>query len=346
MSRTVVIAAALTVALVVPSAPAGAVAGYGDVPADSYFAAPVQWSVDNDVTDSAGTCFAPGEPVSRGETSLWLWNMEDRPRPAAGHSFNDITDVVQNDAVSWMAGTGITTGTSATTFSPDDTLTRAQAAAFLHRLAGEPEASSHSFTDVVADWQQDAVSWMASTGITTGTSATTFSPDDTLTRAQLVTFLYRYQNRPAVTVDPSTPECNAKLERAEVEMVALVNQLRREVGVGPLQYHREVAAVARAWSETMAAEDDFRHNPDFSSSYPSGWRSAAENISRIGRYYLYDTLSDAVCSSFDGLVDSPGHYANMVDPRFTHIGVGIAIDSGDFYLTQNFAGYPPGSLVQ
>ena len=200
--------AALTAALLVWSPlPAGAVAGYGDVPEGVWYTNPVQWSQDNGIANIVGPCFGPDAPVSRGETAVWLHNLEGQPAPAAAHSFVDVTDDSQNDAISWMAETGITTGTSPTTFAPDDTLTRAQAAAFLHRLADEPSAPAHSFADVVAGWQQQAVSWMSHTGITTGTSPTTFAPDDTSTRAHLVTFLYRYSNKPTVTVDPNSPTC-------------------------------------------------------------------------------------------------------------------------------------------
>ena len=186
------------------AAPAGAVAGYGDVAEDRYYTEPVQWSVDNDITDISGNCFGPDTPVSRGETAVYFWNMEGQP-PAVAHSFSDIGVQAQNDAVSWMADAGITTGTSPTTFSPDETLTRAQLAAFLHRLEGQPATGAHSFVDVVEGWQHDPVSWLATSGITTGTSPTRFSPDETLTRADLVTFLYRYQGGPDVTVDPLTP---------------------------------------------------------------------------------------------------------------------------------------------
>ena len=137
-----------------------------------------------------------------------------KTNPAAGnsHSFTDVTDASQDDAISWMANTGITTGTSPTTFAPDETLKRAQAAAFLHRLDGEPAAPAHSFVDVVTAWQQGGVSWMAHTGITTGTSPTTFAPEDTLTRAHLVTFLYRYQGEPDVNINASTPDCDDDAE--------------------------------------------------------------------------------------------------------------------------------------
>ena len=78
-------------------------------------------------------------------------------------------------------------------------------------MENQPAAGDrHSFTDVTDDSQNDAVSWMANTGITTGTSATTFAPDDTLTRAQLITFLYRYKNEPDVTINTTTPDCDAK----------------------------------------------------------------------------------------------------------------------------------------
>ena len=200
--------AALTAALLMWSpSPAGAVAGYGDVPEETWYTNPVQWATDNAITNVVGPCFGPSWPVSRGETAVWLHNLEGQPAPAAAHSFVDVTDDSQHDAVSWMAETGITTGTTPTTFAPNDTLTRGQAAAFLHRLEGEPAAPAHSFGDVVAGWQQQAVSWMAHTGITTGTTPTTFAPDDTLTRAHLVTFLYRYSNKPTVTVDANSPTC-------------------------------------------------------------------------------------------------------------------------------------------
>ena len=192
------------------SAPAGAVAGYGDVVEDRYYTEPVQWSIDNGITDISGNCFAPDAPVSRGETALYFWNMAGRP-DAASHSFLDIDVEAQNDAVAWMSAAGVTTGTSPTAFSPDKTLTRAELAAFLYRSAGRPTTGAHSFDDVFRSWQHAPVSWLATTGITTGTSPTAFSPDKTLTRADLVTFLYRYQGEPDVTVDPDTPICDPSL---------------------------------------------------------------------------------------------------------------------------------------
>ena len=87
----------------------------------------------------------------------------------------------------------ITTGTSATTFSPDANVTRAQAVTFQWRAAGAPKAEgTNAFTDVKADaFYAEAVQWAVNAGVTTGTSDTAFSPASDCTRAQIVTFLYR-----------------------------------------------------------------------------------------------------------------------------------------------------------
>ena len=110
-------------------------------------------------------------------------------------TFDDVAeDAYYFDAVEWAVEEGITSGTSATTFSPNATCTRAQAVTFLWRAAGSPEPKSTEmpFEDVAADaYYYDAVLWAVENGITAGTSATTFSPNNDCTRAQIVTFLYR-----------------------------------------------------------------------------------------------------------------------------------------------------------
>lgn len=119
--------------------------------------------------------------------------------PASGVAgFGDVADERYfTDAIQWMVDNDITTGTSDTCFSPDDAVTRGQAAAFLWRMEGEPAAAPHPFVDVSAGWQQDAVSWMFAESITTGTTATTYSPDDDLTRGQLATLLHRLAGEPS-----------------------------------------------------------------------------------------------------------------------------------------------------
>ena len=117
---------------------------------------------------------------------------------------NPFTDVpagsYYEDAVIWAVDKGITTGTSATTFNPNGICTRAQAVTFLWRAAGSPAAKSAvmPFADVKAgSYYYDAVLWAVEQGITKGTSDTTFSPNMTCTRAQIVTFLWRSEKSPA-----------------------------------------------------------------------------------------------------------------------------------------------------
>ena len=122
-------------------------------------------------------------------------------------SFTDVADkAYYRDAVEWAVESGITKGTTATTFSPNATCTRAQAVTFLWRTAGspEPETRAMPFTDVpVGSYYYDAVLWAVENGITKGTSDTTFSPNMTCSRAQIVAFLWRSEKSPAAgTANP------------------------------------------------------------------------------------------------------------------------------------------------
>jgi len=168
-----------------------------------------QWSAGNGIASIDRLCLEPDAVVTRGEASVYIWNMENQP-VAPVHGFVDVTVEGQNAAVSWMAHNEISSGTSPTTFSPDTALTRAQLVTFLWRLAGRPAAPAHAFGDVQAAWQQDSVSWAADQKITTGNTLTTFSPDNTLTFAQLITFLWRYQNQRAAAIESTTPHCATK----------------------------------------------------------------------------------------------------------------------------------------
>ena len=115
--------------------------------------------------------------------------------------FDDVSaNAYYADAVEWAVSKGITSGTSANTFSPDASCTRAQMVTFLWRANGSPKADGATpFTDVSADaYYYDAVLWAVEQGITSGTSATTFSPDATVNRGQTVTFLWRANASPVV----------------------------------------------------------------------------------------------------------------------------------------------------
>ena len=166
-----------------------------DVPTGAYYYDAVAWAVENGVTGgTSATTFSPDNACTRAQMMTFLWRAAGSPEPES--NVNPFADVSSSayyyKAVLWAVENGITSGTSATTFSPDATVTRGQTVTFLWRNAGSPAASGGSFADVAPDaYYAPAVAWAAREGITGGTSATTFSPDNACTRAQIVTFLWR-----------------------------------------------------------------------------------------------------------------------------------------------------------
>ena len=166
-----------------------------DVSADAYYNQAVQWAQEKGITDGiSSNLFGPKQPCTRSQIVTFLWRAAGSPEPkgtAAG-----MTDVVPGSyyakAVAWAVENGITSGTAEGTFSPDATCTRAQAVTFLARAQNAKATGKTAFSDVPADsYFADAVAWAQANGVTTGTSETTFSPDNDCTRAQIVTFLYR-----------------------------------------------------------------------------------------------------------------------------------------------------------
>ena len=145
------------------------------------------------------------ENVSRTHTIEVIF-MKANGNPQTGVFVDVATGSYYEDAVDWAVENGITKGTDDTHFSPDGICTRAQAVTFLWRTAGSPasKTSTMPFTDVpVGSYYYDAVLWAVENGITKGTSDTTFSPNMTCSRAQIVTFLWRSEKSPAAgTANP------------------------------------------------------------------------------------------------------------------------------------------------
>ncbi len=173
--------------------------GFDDVPEDAYYADAVEWAVENGVTSgTSDTTFSPNAACTRAQAVTFLWRANGCPEPqTANNPFADVSaDAYYYKAVLWAVEQGITVGTSATTFSPNDTCTRAQIVTFLYRAAGEPATTGTLFDDVAASaYYAEAVKWAVAEGITVGTSDTTFSPDANCTRAQIVTFIFRQINK-------------------------------------------------------------------------------------------------------------------------------------------------------
>lgn len=167
---------------------------FADVSTVAYYYEAVKWAAENNITGGIGNgLFGPELTCSRGQIVTFLWRAAGSPEPTALSTFTDVAaDAYYAKAVAWAVENGVTNGTSATTFSPDDSCTRGQAVTFLWRTLGQLAGDTASFSDVPADsYFAQAVAWAAANGVTTGVGNNLFAPGGDCTRAQIVTFLWR-----------------------------------------------------------------------------------------------------------------------------------------------------------
>ena len=170
---------------------------FKDVKHNAYYDA-ILWANANGITNGkTEDTFAPDDGCTRAQIVTFLYRAAGSPE--VKNVKNPFTDVSESSvyykAIMWAVENGITKGTTDTTFSPNAVCTRAQIVVFLYRASGDDASNLKlQFTDVPANaWCAEAVAWAVSKGITNGTTATTFSPNATCTRAQAVTFIYRAQ---------------------------------------------------------------------------------------------------------------------------------------------------------
>lgn len=186
------------------------VADFTDIKPGQYFYNAVQWAVENSITSGINkTHFGPDQPCTRAQAVTFLWRAAGSPTVSGESSFSDVpSSAYYYDAVSWAVKKGITSGTGGGKFSPDARCTRGQIVTFLYRFAGKPgfENDTHNAVDCkTGDYYYEAVHWAMLNGITSGTKTVSvtqapvgtiyqvqFSPNAACTRAQIVTFLYRY----------------------------------------------------------------------------------------------------------------------------------------------------------
>ena len=172
---------------------------FADVPTDAYYYEAVKWAQEKGITGGIGNgLFGPNQPCTRAQIVTFLWRAAGSPEPKSMSSFSDVSaDSYYAKAVAWAVENGITTGTGDGKFSPDATCTRAQSVTFLFRAIGKLVDSKAEFSDVLADsYYANAVDWAVENGVTNGIGDGLFGPDNSCTRAQIVTFLYRaYQGK-------------------------------------------------------------------------------------------------------------------------------------------------------
>ena len=165
------------------------VGGFTDVKKTDWFAEPVLWAVEKNITaGTSDTTFSPNADCTTAQILSFLWRANGSPKPTM---VNPFSDVKSGDwyAAAWAYEKGLVSGTA---FGGDTLCTRSMAVTYMWKAAGSPSARAASFTDVSAGAEYaDAVAWAVEQGVTAGTSDTTFSPDSVCTRGQIVSFLYR-----------------------------------------------------------------------------------------------------------------------------------------------------------
>ena len=157
-----------------------------DVAETAYYRDPVAWAVEKGITNgTSDTAFSPNNTCTRAQIITFLWRAAGSPEPKNACSFTDINaGAYYEKAVTWAAEQGMASGDK---FGPNDPCTREMAVEFMWKQAGSPKAPAANFTDV----SSDAVNWALEKCVTKGTTDTTFSPNNTCTRGQIVTFLWR-----------------------------------------------------------------------------------------------------------------------------------------------------------
>ena len=170
-----------------------------DVKASDYYYDAVLWAAQNGITSGTDAeHFSPNQPCTRAQIVTFLWRAAGSPEPKSMSSFSDVSaDSYYAKAVAWAVENGITTGTGDGKFSPDATCTRAQSVTFLFRAIGKLVDSKAEFSDVLTDsYYANAVAWAVENGVTNGIGDGLFGPNNSCTRAQIVTFLFRaYQGK-------------------------------------------------------------------------------------------------------------------------------------------------------
>lgn len=293
-----IVSTVLAFCLVLSCLPVSAVAAgnFRDVPSGQYYAEAVDWAVENGITSGTGAnTFSPNSRCTRGQIVTFLWRAAGEPSSSYPTQFSDVLEKeYYAEAVKWAVETGITAGTSRTTFSPNAGCTRAQAVTFLHRAAGEPaSAGTNAFRDVPAGaYYSNAVSWAVENKITAGTSAASFSPNSGCTRAQIVTFLYRFLGG---VDEPDKPELT---RRDRIQRVCDIIEKN-----GSLSTNRNYKFI-----DFMPAEDEYvsLNYVKAESSFELTYLISRNDGVSTSVFVLFDLQRDGVEDIFCGIEDANG----------------------------------------
>lgn len=258
------------------------------------------------------------------------------------HTFSDVTrSTVGYEYIHALTNMGIFD--KAEKFNPKNPLTRAQMAKVLVHAFDLSGQSYKHFTDVPQNhWAYDDVQTLVATGITTGTSQNTFSPNKAVTREQMAAFIHRTLDyRDGNLTPPEEPPVQEPDEQNEysqmaVDILNLTNEERRKAGLSALKMHAETQELAMIKAKDFYINSYFDHtSPVYGSPFDMmndaglEYRTAGENIAAG-----YPSAEAVV----NGWMNSPGHRANILNPAYTHLGVGYFKTDGGYstYYVQMF----------
>ncbi|KZO00318.1 S-layer homology domain-containing protein [Bacillus badius] len=290
--------------------------------------------------------FRAGANVTRAESAIFIGRaLNVKAQQASGLPFKDISPSGTRayPYIAALTQQGVFSKTEH--FYPNRMLTRAELAKILVTAFDLPRAKGPVFADVPANhWAAEYIGTLAGAGVTSGTSATTFSPDGKVTRGQLAVFISNILKHNEASgqdqklTDPQPPAKQPVTDhQADIsqQILQLVNQERAKAGLGALRYADDVAKVARLKSEDMAKNNYFDHT---SPTYGSPFKM----MDRFGIHYTFAGENIAAGYStaeavMKGWMNSPGHRANILSPDYAEMGIGIA-KGGDYgiYYTQMF----------
>ena len=308
---------------------------FADVSANAWYAASVNWAYENGVMSGVGNNnFNPTGYTDRAMVVQILYNISEKPSVSTAKEFTDVaSNAWYANAVQWAAGTGVTSGVSATEFAPTRNVTRQEVAVFLYQYAkrqgydttGRNDLSSYSDSSQVASWAKEAMQWANNAGIINGKGTTNplLDPQGTATRAEIATMMKGFMTNG----NSSTSQLSY-----EEQVVALVNAERAKENLAPLTMTESLKTVAEIRAEettVLFSHDRPNGSSCFSilSEYGISYRAAGENIA-----WGQKTPEIVV----DAWMNSPGHRANIMSSNFGHIGVGYYVKDNVAYWVQLF----------
>lgn len=322
---------------------------FGDIFLNAWYANAVQFVYENGIMSGVGdNQFNPQGTLSRAMVAAILYNYAGQPDITFNDYFVDVDEGHWSAlAVSWAFGNEIVSGMGNQRFAPNENVTREQFATMLFNFASRylsfdmniPAAFHlNHFVDAgqVSPWAMPALRWANYNEIIGGLPGNILNPGGTATRAEAAALFMNFLNTEFEIVDPNDPneppdeDCPAG--QFERQVFDLTNAERERHGIAPLVWHEDLSQVARAFSIDMVERDFFSHTcPDGTLPWDRideagiPWFAAGENIAAGQR------TPEAVVAAW---MNSPGHRANILNPNFTHLGVGFH----DFYWTQKFIG--------